>query len=160
MRLPFFNIIAFALIQSLLFLPVDERRYLPGADCPDSGFVSISPNTMIAGDATRITVKFRNTGNCVWKKGTVKLYAVMKNKPWEAQWTDGIKRKFGLVDDFPGYVITQDIAVNATATFSFIVDAFPSKGTYRIKYQLVKRPGVDDFFGAYKEVDFNIRANK
>jgi len=156
----FFGIAIIATIQAVFLMPAVTDRSLPGADCPDAGFVSISPTTMIAGDATRITVKFRNTGNCVWKKGTVKLYAVMKNKPWEAQWTDGIKRKFGLVDDFPGYVITQDIAVNATATFSFVVDAFPSKGTYKIRYQLVKKPGVDDFFGAYKDVDFGIKPNK
>lgn len=81
----------------------------------------------------------------------------MTYKPDRAQWTDGIKRKFGLVDDFPGYVITQDIAVNGVATFTFVVDAFPSEGKYTIRYQLIKKPGVDDFFGEEKRVNFEVK---
>lgn len=159
MRTFFSHLSMVALLGMALHSPVEKDRS-PRADCPDSAFVSISPTTMTAGESYRITVKFRNNGTCVWKKGTVKLYAVMKNKPWEAHWTDGIKRNFGLVDDFPGYVITQDIAVNATATFSFVVDAFPAQGNYRIRYQLVKKPGVDDFFGGYKDVEFRINPKK
>ncbi|MBK6827200.1 MAG: hypothetical protein IPG86_10105 [Chitinophagaceae bacterium] len=126
-------------------------------ECQNSDFVSISPTSLRAGDATRITIKFRNNGTCVWKKGTVKLYAAMIYKPDRAQWTDGIKRKFGLVDDFPGYVITSDVPVNRDATFSFVVDAFPSAGKYTIKYQLIKKPGVDDFFGEEKRVNFEVK---
>lgn len=159
MRTFFSNISIVALLGVALYLPV-EKDGSPRADCPDSAFVSISSTTMIAGGSYRITVKFRNNGSCVWKKGTVKLYAVMKSIPGDAQWTESIKRKFGLVDDFPGYVITQDIPVNATATFTFLVDAFPSKGDYRIRYQLIKKPGVVDYFGAYKEVVFQVKPNK
>ncbi|MBL0268617.1 MAG: hypothetical protein KAX45_01595 [Chitinophagaceae bacterium] len=130
---------------------------LQTAECKNSDFVSISPTSLRAGDATRITIKFRNNGTCIWKKGTVKLYAAMTYKPESAQWTDGIKRKFGLVDDFPGYVITQDIPVNGVATFTFVVDAFPSAGKYTIKYRLIKRPGVDDFFGEEKRVNFEVK---
>ncbi len=151
-----FSIFTMAIAQISLQLSAEKKMILPTA-CQDSDFVSISPYSMSAGDATRITVKFKNSGTCIWKKGAVKLHAIMTSKPLEAEWTDGIKRKFGLVDDFPGYVITSDIAVNGIATFSFVVDAFPSKGTYEIKYQLIKKPGVDDFFGEGKRIKFTVK---
>jgi len=141
----------------LFFGSLESNEPSNGAKCPDATFVSISPTNLTAGNATRITVKFKNSGNCVWKKGTVKLYANSKGSPSGVEFTESIKRKFGLVDSFPGYLITQDIAVNATATFRFIVDAFPSPGKYSIKYRLVQKPGVTDFFGAYKDVEFTVK---
>jgi hypothetical protein len=144
------------LVQAGLFIPFNVQNNSSSADCPNSAFVSITPTTMIAGDDVRVTVKFRNSGKCVWKKGEVKLYAVFNSSPSGAQWTEGIARKFGLQDNFPGYEITQDIAVGGTATFSFIVQAFPSNGNYKIRYQLVKKPRMTDLFGAYKVADFRI----
>jgi hypothetical protein len=49
------------------------------------------------------------------------------------------------------------IPVNGVATFTFVVDAFPSAGKYTIKYRLIKRPGVDDFFGEEKRVNFEVK---
>jgi hypothetical protein len=155
-KILYFFLLTMVIVQVSLRLSAEKKMTFHTV-CPDADFVSISPYSMTAGNTTRITVKFKNSGSCIWKKGTVKLHAIMTSKPFEAQWTDGIKRKFGLVDDFPGYVITSDIAVNGIATFNFVVDAFPSKGTYEIKYQLIRKPGVDDFFGEGKRINFTVK---
>lgn len=124
------------------------------ATCYDSRFYSKFVPKLVINQYEEIRITFRNNGTCTWKKGTVRLYASLLYKPdyTGAQWSDEIKKNFGLVDSYAGYTITRDVAVNAEYTFSFRVKVFPSKGDYKIRYQLTEIPGVREFFGDYEDI--------
>src|SRR5882672_58639 len=102
----------------------------------DAAFVSQSvPATMTAGEAYAVTVRMLNQGTTTWTPG--QLYRLGSQNP-----QDNTTWGLGRVDLSAG----DSVSPGATTTFSFVVTAPSSPGSYNFQWQMVQ-DGVE-WFGA------------
>ena len=102
----------------------------------DAAFVSQSvPATMTAGEAYAVTVRMLNQGTSTWTPG--QLYRLGSQNPQDNT-TWGLGRV--------GLSAGDSVSPGATTTFSFVVTAPSSPGSYNFQWQMVQ-DGVE-WFGA------------